>query len=466
MRALGFTLKAGFIVSSSFRAPPAFSSDEIDLVALFRSVWKLKKWVLLVTVFVAGLAGAYAFLSTPEYQVSSVLRPAAIHELDALNRSGVYQLPPSEALTKVAAALESYETRLGFFRENQKLFKEFERPGRTLEQSFEEFNRDSITLSLPDPKKADLLTAYIQLDMTYPKAIDGVSIVNGFVDYAIESERARIAADVAVIVKNRLNEIKGRLAAARSGYDAEKKSRIAALREADTLRRSQLEDELKALRTQLKTQRADRMAQLSEAIGIAKSLGIKKPTTPSLLGEADRAGTATVMRTEVNSQQSPLYFMGVDALEAERNALMQRKSDDFTEVRISQIAKELQLLQSNRQVEVLNRRENEELFLQGVQSLHDEEARLNNLSIDMSRLRLVTIDKKALEPLGPIKPKKTLILIVGLFLGLVLGIMVAIVYSLLGGRRAHYWVRSAEQSVPVLDRQDSFSNGRIVERDS
>lgn len=70
---------------------------------------------MLAAVGVGLAAAAYAFSVTPEYNVSSVLRPAAINELDALNRSDIYQLPPSEALKKVGASLESYDTRLGFF---------------------------------------------------------------------------------------------------------------------------------------------------------------------------------------------------------------------------------------------------------------------------------------------------------------------------------------------------------------
>ncbi|WP_411705148.1 hypothetical protein [Edaphovirga cremea] len=79
--------------------------------------------------------------------MNSVLRPAALNALDALNRSQVYKLPPQDALVKVGSSLESYETRLNFFKENQELFSTFVRPGRTLEQSFEEFNRDAITLT-------------------------------------------------------------------------------------------------------------------------------------------------------------------------------------------------------------------------------------------------------------------------------------------------------------------------------
>jgi LPS O-antigen subunit length determinant protein (WzzB/FepE family) len=404
-------------VSSSFRAPPVRSSEEVDFSVFFDGILRQKKLIMLVTAGAGLIAAAYAFLATPEYEVSSVLRPSAINELDALNRSEVYKLPPGDALTRVGAALESYDTRLKFFRSNQKLFKAFEQPGRTLEQSFEDFNRNSINLALPDPKSS-ALSAYIKIEMTYPAGIDGVAILNGFVDYAIATERDQIAADMTVIVKNRLREIEGKLSAARSSYEVDKEAKIVTLGESDTVRRAQLQDELKALRNQLKTLRSNRMAQLNEAITIARSLGIKKPSTPSSLGDSDRSGSGSVMRTEINNQQVPLYFLGVDALEAEKAALMQRKSDDFTEGRIAQIAKELQLLQANREIEVLNLRQNEDLFLAGVQPLRAEEVRLRNLSIDMSRLNLVTIDKRALEPLQPVKPQKFKIILFGLILGL------------------------------------------------
>ncbi|MBH3466874.1 chain-length determining protein [Pseudomonas sp. PA-7-1E] len=413
-------------MSSSFRAPPVPPSDEIDLAQLMRAAWLHKKLILGASIVFGLLAGFYAYSVVPEYEVSSVLRPAAINELDALNRSEIYQLPPSAALIRVGASLESYDTRLGFFRSNPKLFQAFERPGRTLEQSFEEFNRNSIRLILTDPKKVDALSSFIGVEMTYPQGVDGVAIINGFVDYAIATERDQIAGDLRVIVKNRLSELKGKLEAARSSYQIGKEAKIAALRETDNLRRAQLQDELKALRAQLKALRGDRIAQLTEAIGIAKSLGIRKPTTPSSLGDSDRASSTGTMRTEINNQQIPLYFMGVEALEAERSALAQRKSDDFTDGRIAQIAKELQLLQANREAEVLGRRDNEDIFLGGVESLRAEEARLSALSIDISRLKLVTVDKRALEPLAPIRPKKTLIILAGLALGLLLGLVVVL----------------------------------------
>ena len=454
-------------MTSISRIPSGSSSDEIDLFALFQAIWQQKKVIIATTIVSGMIALGYAYYAAPEYQVTSILRPAAINELDALNRSGVYTLPPSEALLKVGASLESYDSRLGFFRENQELFRQFERPGRTLEQSFEEFNRDSLKLVLPDPKKADALSAFIGLELNYPKGVDGVQILNGFVDYAINAEREQIAADLKVIVNNRLTELKGKIDAARSSYENDKAARIATLQEADNLKRAQLQDELKALRQQLKVARSDRMAQLSEAIGIAKTLGIQKPTTPSALGDSVRSGDTSVMRTEINNQQIPLYFMGVEALEAERAALQQRKTDDFTEGRIAQIARELQLLQSNREVEVLKQRQNEDVFLSGVEPLRAEVVRLGNLNnLDFTNLKLVSIDRKALEPMAPVKPKKSLIVVMGLLLGGMFGVFIVLMRYLVKSHRLQQQRLSPVLSATLSGAQGVVSgNGKVLQSD-
>ncbi|MFZ3155517.1 Wzz/FepE/Etk N-terminal domain-containing protein [Pseudomonas sp.] len=406
------------------------SNDEIDLVALFQALWAQKVLIVLVTLLVGMLALAYAFLATPEYQVKSVVRPAAIKDLDALNSTGVYELTPEQAMQRIGASLDSYDSRLEFFRANQGLFEALREPNRSLEQTFERFNNEAFKMLQPDAKKTDNLSAYIGIQLTYPQDVDGVALLNGLVGYVLQHERERIADDLAVMIQNRLNQLDLKMAAARASYEASKESKIAELQEADNLKRAELQDELKALRQQLKTHRDNRIAQLDEAARIAKALDIVKPTTPSALGEVGREAQGSIIRTEVNNQQIPLYFMGSEALEAERAALRQRRSDDFTEPRIAQIAKELQLLANNRQIETLKKRENEDLFLKDLAVWREEAARLRNLQVDASNLKLVSIDQLAVEPLRPIKPKKALILALGLVLGGMLGLFIALIRNM------------------------------------
>ena len=410
------------------------STDEIDLFALIQSLWQQKKLILGTTCVAGALALGYAMLAPREYQASTVLRPAAINALDALNRSEVYKLPPTEALLKVGAALDSYETRFSYFESHQELFKPLQKKGVTLEQSFEIFNRDAINLIQPDPKKQDSLSPFLKLEMTYPESVDGVKILNGFVEYAINNQRAQIGADLKVIINNRLRELEEKIDAARSGYKSDKEGKIATLIETDTLERAKLKDELQALRLQLKTERESRIAQLSEAISIARSLGITRPTTPSAMSDTGK-GSTQVMRTEITSQSIPLYFMGTQALEAERAALQKRTSDDFTDKRISTIGKKLQMLEVNRQVEQLAKRSNEDLFLKNIEPLRAEVVRLGNLNTDMSKLGIVSIDRKAQTPVSPSKPKKALIVGLGLILGCLLGLGIATVRFLVVSRR-------------------------------
>ena len=415
------------------QSPRSFHDDEIDLVELFQSLFKQKYLILAVAGLVTLMAAAYAFLATPHYQVQSVLRPVDRGSLDELNGTGVYELTPAEALKRIGAGLSSYENRLAFFREHQALFSGLIEPGRSLEQTFEEFNRTSFTMLQVDPKKASGQSEFVGLSLTYPRGVEGVDVVNGLVAFVLETERARIDSDLKVLIANRLLNIEQKIAAARANYAASKEAQIAALLEQDTLTRAQLQDELQALRGELKTRRQSRIAVLDEAIQIAQSLGIEKPTTPSSMSDSQRQGQ--VVRTEVNSGEIPLYFMGSEALKAERDALSARRSDDFVEPRISEIEKELAMLGHNRQVEILEKRQNEDLYLKDLAEWRQEAAQLKGIKFDTSRLQLVRLDQQALEPLAPVKPKKALIIALGGVVGLMMGVFVALMRNLLRPKR-------------------------------
>lgn len=405
-------------MSTDPAAPRETRSDEIDLVELFHNLWQQKVLIIGCTLLVALLAAIYAFTATRQYQVQSILRPAPLKDLDELNSTGVYNLSPEDALKRVGAALDSYSTRAEFFRDNPELFANLQGGGSSLEQRFETFNAEGFTLLQPDPKRTDNLSVFVGLKLIYPETLDGVEILNGIVQQAIIDERQRVALDMEGVVQNRLNKIERQMAAARASYEAQKEAAIAKLTEDDKLQRAILQDELKALRSELRTRRQNRIAQLDEAIAIAKSLGITKPTNPTSLSESNTAvGEGNIFRAEVINQQFPLHFMGTEALEAERAALLKRRSDDHTEPKIALIQNKLQMLEHNRQVEMMQSRENEDLFLATLSEMREEAARLRSINLDLEQLNLVRIDRPAVKPLTPVKPNKIRILALGLFLG-------------------------------------------------
>jgi len=413
------------------------TAEEIDLVELFRALWRQKLLILGITVVVTLIAAAYAYLATPYYQTRTYLRPVPQSSLDQLNETGIYKLTPEEAINRVAGALSSYDNRLNFFLNNQELFPHFEKGGDSLEQAFADFNENAFEMLFPDPKRTDNRSAFVGLRLTYPKGMDGAAVVNGFVTHVLELERREITEDLESLINNRLASLEMNMDAQRAHYSATKEAKIAALLEEDTLKRAELQDELTALRAELKTRRTNRIQELNEAITIAESLGISTPTSPSGMTAAPPSGTQ-VIRTEVTNQKTPLYFMGTEALTAERDALSARTSDDFIEPRIAEIRSELAMLEHNREVEILKEREGEDLYLTNLAELREEAARLKSIKLDTERLKLVRLDRLALQSLKPIKPKKAMILALGFVLGGMLGVFVALVRSLMTRNTEHH----------------------------
>ncbi|HCL14435.1 MAG TPA: chain-length determining protein [Pseudomonas sp.] len=408
---------------------PTSPNDEIDLVELFRALWRQKVLIVGITLLVTALAACYAFLATPYFETRTYLRPVPQSNLDQLNETGIYKLTPEEAINRVASGLSSYDNRLDFFMNNQELFPNIRDDSDRLEQAFAEFNEESFEMLFPDPKRTDNRSAFVGSKLTYPEGVAGASVVNAFVAFVLDLERREIAEDVESLISNRLASLEMNIEAQRANYNASKEAKIATLLENDALKRAQLQDELSTLRDELKTRRTNRIQQLNEAISIAESLGIRKPTSPTAMSDSAR-GNTQVIRTEVTNRETPLYFMGTEALTAERDALVGRKSDDFIEPRIAEIQSELAMLENNREVEILRSREGEDLYLSNLAELREEAARLKGIKLDTDRLRLIRLDQPALESSNPVKPKKAMILALGLVLGGMIGVFVALVRSL------------------------------------
>lgn len=404
-------------------------ADEFDLVELLRVLWRQKYLIVGVTFIVAFIAAGYAFLATPYYQTKTYLRPIPQSSLDQLNETGIYTLSPEDAINRVAAGLSSYDNRRDFFLKNRELFQGVVEDSNSPERAFAEFSDQAFEMLFPDPKRTDNRSAFVGLKLTYPKGMDGAAVVNDFVAYVLELQRREIAEDIESLIKNRLASLDMNINAQRANYSASKEAKIAELREDAALKRALLHDELAALRDELKTRRMNRIQQLSEAISIAESLGIRMPTSPS--GMADSSAGTQVIRTEVTNRDTPLYFLGTEALAAERDALADRKSDDFVEPRIAQIQSELRMLENNREVEILEARKGKDLYLNNLASLREEGARLNGIKLDVERLRLVRVDQLALDTSQPIRPKRLMIIALGLVLGTMLGMFVALVHSLM-----------------------------------
>ncbi|MNL03152.1 cryptic autophosphorylating protein tyrosine kinase Etk [compost metagenome] len=401
--------------------------EVVEVKELIGSLWDQRAIILLFTALTVTAAIAYALLATPEYEVETTVRPVPLADLDELNESGLYKLLPKDALNIIGSSMQSYDVRLKFFQANPQYLAPLQAPGQSIESAFETFNERAFSLEKIDPKKSSSLSEAVGLSLRYPQGIDGVGILRDFTDFVVKGEKEKVALNLKILIANRIDQAEKKLESKKSAYEAEKDSKIAHLLEKDQLKKQVLQDELKALRQQLQSRRQNRIKELDEAIVIAKKLGIVKPTTPSALGDGEQAHQGNMIRTEVNNQKIPLYFLGQAALEAERATLVARHSDDFTEPRIDEIQKELSLLATNREAALLKERNHPELFLKDFADISGELTHLKQLNVNFDQLKLVNVDKDATEPQAPIKPKKALIVGFGLIFGFMLGLGVAII---------------------------------------
>lgn len=401
------------------------SSRQIQTFALLRELWRCKR-LILSCMLLSGLLGSlYAFFAPEHYVVQSILRPASIGNLDQLNQSGIYKLSPQEAMQRVGAALDSYDIRLGFYKSHAALFGVKDQ-GAFSERVFDRFNKN-LSMLWPDTRERATTAPFIGVQFTYPeKTIDGVAVVNQFVAYAIYAVNRQIIADLKVFIANRLAQLQQKIEAARVSYETSKESQIAQLQESDILKLAKLEDERNSLRNEAKIRRLSRIKQLDEAIEIARRLGLSKPATPSSLSHSPQA-KQSLISNQISNQQLPLYFMGTEALAAERHVLINRVSDDFTEPRILKLNGELERLKHNRQIEILRDRQHEDLFLDELAAWRAEAARLSSFNTENGVSRLVSIDQPAISPLQSSNPGIAVMLLGSLFLGVMTGVGVAII---------------------------------------
>ncbi|WCD82145.1 Wzz/FepE/Etk N-terminal domain-containing protein [Pseudomonas sp. TUM22785] len=252
--------------------------NAVDMLFLLRVLWAQKALIILFVLGFGALGALYAYTATPYYEVKSILHAADLKEFDHVNRLGIYSITPEDALRKVSFALSSYENRQEYFKKNANTLQDIEIPGLTSEQSFAHFNEAAFKMIYPDAKSSNPVSL-VGIQLNYTKGLDGVALVNGFVDFSLARVRKQIDNDITTLIRNRIIQLEAKVSAARIKYEVNKESEIAKILEADDIRRLELQDKLSALRMQLRLHRENRIKILNESIEIATALNISKPAS-------------------------------------------------------------------------------------------------------------------------------------------------------------------------------------------
>ncbi|MBF6615091.1 MAG: LPS O-antigen chain length determinant protein WzzB [Candidimonas sp.] len=154
------------------------------------------------------------------------------------------------------------------------------------------------------------------------------------------------------------------------------------------IRTRSIERRIASLRSTAQQRREDRIAILKEALVVANAVGLSSPQV-------------TAGRTSSNDELSEFidgsltYMRGAKAIEAEMKVLEARESDDP--------------------------------FIPELRSSQEQLSFLKTIDVQPENVSVFTLDSAAEVPETPIKPKKTLIVALGLVLGGMLGVFIALV---------------------------------------
>lgn len=367
----------------------SYASDEIDLRELIRVLWKSRVLIIAVTAIVVALAAVYAYTTVPIYQAQATALPPSAAGLDAYNKAYRMSGPAVDGITKHGDPA-------------RERFQADAIPALSPDDVYEHFIRHLNSTAL---RRDFFENQYLPLQ----GFSDPGALTTAEYDQAWQQFRGRItvAAPVRSMDNQRMTTVwtgtdnqrvtvtwvdTDSLASAewanlfmRAGVEATQRELANNLESSVQILRKSLDDQVTSLRSGARQERERRIIRLTEALQLAESIGLRTPSDAGNLVASYSGETA--------------YMRGADALRNEIVLLENRASDDP--------------------------------FIPELTGVLMRQALLDMVSVSAEEISVARFDGVAVPSTSPIKPRKKLILALGLVLGGVLGIFIVLARNML-----------------------------------
>lgn len=338
-------------------------SDEINLRDLALTLWTSRLLIVAVTLVALAGVAVYAYLSTPIYETQAQTLPPPASGLESYNTAYQMTGPAAEAVAQPMRITDAIAALAP--EESYQLFLRHAASVSLRQEFFQEHYLPYFGGPAGEGEQAARWRRFnSDLTITLPRRTEDNNLM-----------RATLQGEDPQTIAQWLNTY---LDMAITKTQAEF---AANLTSAVNQRRASLEEQAATLRSGKRKARELEIARLEEALALAESIGLETPPTSGNL-ITSYSGETTYMR-------------GAQALRSELELLRNRKSDDPFIEQLPAIFKRLELL--------------------------------DNIDLSPASIQVATIDEAARIPQEPIKPRKALILALGLVLGGILGIFLALI---------------------------------------
>lgn len=344
------------------------SLNEISLRGLLQTLCVSKWWMVFTTLLITCIAAAYAFLITPVYEASVYTLPPTASGLASYNAG-------SQLTGAAISGMLNADTSAGIkelsTEEAYKAFLLHLTSNTVRQQFFDKFYlpaHDGKTGGITEQKLRNQLDREIVIKLPNKEGQFGAKLTFQGKSPEITAKWANSYVDIAIdnTRKDLLDDLAGEVQVRKIG----------------------ISDQINTIRVVAEGTRKDRITRLQNALNIAESIGLEMPFTGSPLISVGSRNKETLTEDKL------MYLSGAKALHSEIAQLKKRNNDDA--------------------------------YIPGLTDLLKKQTLLNNIDLNPARMSVAIIDRAAIVPEEPVKPKKVLTVILGLILGALLGIFVAL----------------------------------------
>ena len=413
--------------------------DEISLYDIMQAVLRYRFHIVGITLACTLIAALYAIMAPPLYQAASYLSAPDLIDIQVLQGSG--QFTPKSVFRRFTENFHSRALRWQYFEENKLLDALVDEtipaanPYQVFERRFNRFLSHEWIIN-NDNKKSDVF----QSGNVFKTTLQGKDAVllaewlNGFIGLVQNVTITSIKQDITAKLAHEQKGITDEIERLRIYAEKIRLDEVQRLEEADNLKRREIENSIRALKDRVRQQHKDRQRQLDESHRIAENLGI----SDLALMATNIGKSIQTPDVVVNLQDMPVYARGTKALMAEIEALGDRAEDEAFVNGLRELQQQLQLLEENPTILALQNRQSDDPYIGNLRELQkkwDELAtRAGRLAADTD-IKAVTIEQYATPPMQRIKPRRKLIVGVGLIAGLMASALIVIMLSLMSQGR-------------------------------
>ncbi len=419
--------------------------DEFNLYDIFAILFRYRFLMAAITAACTIIALLYALLVPPEYKASVHLSVPALHDINEL---GLQDNNPTQVVfQRFLDYFNSRALRWQYFEEHNLLAalvdeREMERDEKKQENLpyavFEEQFNNRLRYEQKAVTKRRAVTrvtgATATLQLRDP--VLAADWLNGYVQQVHAETVDSLKADRMASWNFRQQRLDERIDRLRRYAETSRADEIARLLEVDAINRRRIEGHIKALRAKAKQDLSDEKRKLRESLEIARTLDFVDMAVPAPRVDQAITNSPDLM---VNLRHIPTYSRGVKALEAEIHALNSR--EEFPDPFVSGLRdqqRQLAMLNENARVLALQNRTSDDPHIGDLRSLQQEqeklEMNLQRLAADED-IKVVTIEQAAVPPQKPSKPKRKLVVLIGLLGGVILAVFAAFMLHFLGKYR-------------------------------